>query len=162
MGRKAKPTRLKVLEGNPGKQKLPKNEPAPRISKDIPDPPCHLDDIAVEEWHRVAEGLHALGLLTDVDTTALAAYCDSYSQWVQANIGIKEAKASDPKLHGLLEYTTNGNLIQNQYVGIARRAKQDMVKYAGEFGMTPSKRSGLGVSDSGLKPSRFKGLIGGK
>ena len=29
-GPKPKPTRLKVLQGNPGHQKLPKNEPKPR------------------------------------------------------------------------------------------------------------------------------------
>jgi len=37
--------------------------------------------------------------------------------------------------------TTNGNAIQNPLVGMANRAMADMVRYATEFGMTPSSRS---------------------
>jgi P27 family predicted phage terminase small subunit len=37
--------------------------------------------------------------------------------------------------------TDKGNKIQNPLVGIARRAQADMVRYASEFGMTPSARS---------------------
>ena len=42
---------------------------------------------------------------------------------------------------GLTIKTTNGNAIQNPLVGMANRAMADMVRYATEFGMTPSSRS---------------------
>ena len=64
MGRKPKPTRLKVLEGNPGKQKLPKGEPQPE--HELPLPPSHLDAYGIEEWNRISEGLFVLGVLTSV------------------------------------------------------------------------------------------------
>jgi len=42
---------------------------------------------------------------------------------------------------GLMIKTSNGNAIQNPLVGIANKAMADMVRYAAEFGMTPSARS---------------------
>ena len=36
---------------------------------------------------------------------------------------------------------TSGNAIQNPLVGIANKAKADMVRYATKFGMTSSARS---------------------
>lgn len=47
-GRKPKPTKLKILEGNPGKQRLPKGEPMP--DTEMPEAPEHLDKYAREEW----------------------------------------------------------------------------------------------------------------
>jgi len=49
-GRKPLPTSLKLLCGNPGKQKLPKGEPDP--DSNIPAPPAVLNDYAFEEWNR--------------------------------------------------------------------------------------------------------------
>jgi phage terminase small subunit len=37
--------------------------------------------------------------------------------------------------------TTNGNIVQNPLVGVARRAKADTVRYAVELGLTPASRS---------------------
>jgi hypothetical protein len=41
---------------------------------------------------------------------------------------------------GLMIKTSNGNAIQNPLVGTANKAAADMVRYAAEFGMTPSAR----------------------
>ena len=48
-GRKPLPTNLKLLMGNPGKQKLPKGEPEP--DSRIPAPPDVLNDYALEEGY---------------------------------------------------------------------------------------------------------------
>jgi len=37
--------------------------------------------------------------------------------------------------------TSNGNAIQNPLVGTANKAAADMMRYAAEFGMTPSART---------------------
>ena len=47
----------------------------------------------------------------------------------------------DQLTSGLMIKTTNGNPIQNPLVGIANKAAAAMVRYAAEFGMTPSARS---------------------
>lgn len=86
-GRKPKPTNLKVLQGNAGKRKISKNEPKPR--RVVPRCPPHLDAIAQKEWKRFSRVLDRLGLLTEIDGSAFAAYCDLYSRWVKINRDIE-------------------------------------------------------------------------
>lgn len=78
-GRKPKPTAIKLLEGNPGKRPLNKSEPKPK--KGAPKCPAWLLPEAKKEWKRMAEQLELLGLLTAVDMTAFAGYCQSYARW---------------------------------------------------------------------------------
>ena len=66
----------------------------------------------------------------------------------------------DELTSGLMIKTTNGNAIQNPLVGVARRAAADMVRYASEFGLTPSARARLALNPHAPKKSRFDGLIG--
>jgi P27 family predicted phage terminase small subunit len=134
-GRKPHPTHLKLVKGNPGHRPLNDTEPAPR--KMLPDPPEDLTGAARKEWDRIAPELYRLGLLTSLDRSALAAYCQVYARWREAERGIAKG--------GLLSMTTNGNLVQNPLVGIANKAMSDMVRYAAEFGMTPSTRTRLGT-----------------
>lgn len=81
-GSPPKPTHLKLITGNPGKRKLNKNEPKPTVS--IPPVPDHHSDEAKVEWARIAVELNAVSLLTQVDRAALAAYCQAWADWVEA------------------------------------------------------------------------------
>jgi len=54
-GRRPKPTRLKMLTGNPGKRPLNPNEPRPEAT--IPDAPAELSAGARAEWDRLAADL---------------------------------------------------------------------------------------------------------
>ena len=72
-GRKPKPTALKIAQGNPGKRAINGAEPKPPTS--LPDCPPHLSPEAQAEWHRIAESLNKIGLLTQIDRTTMAAYC---------------------------------------------------------------------------------------
>lgn len=138
-GRKPKPTYLKLVTGNPGKRTLQKNEA--KVIFAVPSPPAHLADEAKVEWGRVSEELYRIGLLSGVDRAALAAYCQSYARWAQAERAIVELGKADLLTGGLMIKTSNGNAIQNPLVGVANKAAADMVRYAAEFGMTPSARS---------------------
>jgi P27 family predicted phage terminase small subunit len=135
VGPKFKPTALKDLAGNPGKRKLPKNEPK---FSGIPTCPKHLDKMARAEWKRMAKELKPLGLLTNADRAAFAIYCAMYSRWVAAEEKITETA---------MVYTThdaNGKpkaLIQSPYVGIANRAAEICHKFLTEFGFTPSSKT---------------------
>jgi P27 family predicted phage terminase small subunit len=92
--------------------------------------------------------LHGLGLLTGVDRAALAAYAQAYGRWAAAERALAKMAAADPVTGGLLIKTTNGNAIQNPLVGISNKAAAAMVRYASEFGMTPSARSRIEASPS--------------
>ena len=140
-GRKPKPTHLKVVTGNPGKRQINKNEPQPDLS--TPAPPPHLSDEAKVEWGRVCDQLYRLKLLSDIDRASLAAYAQAYGRWVQAERALAKMAESDGVTKGLLVKTRNGNAIQNPLVGTANKAMADMMRYAAEFGMTPSARSRL-------------------
>jgi len=138
-GRKPTPTHLKLVRGNPGKRRLNAAEPAPE--RVLPAPPPELSADARIEWDRIAGDLHRIGVLSGIDRAALAAYCQAYGRWIVAERAIAKMAERDHLTEGLMIKTTNGNAVQNPLVGTANKAMADMVRYAAEFGMTPSARS---------------------
>lgn len=72
-GRKPKPTKLKLITGNPGKRKLPQNEPQPR--RGAIERPEYLSDPAKAVWDRLSPELIELGILKPLDVTMFAAFC---------------------------------------------------------------------------------------
>jgi len=143
-GPKPKPSVLKLIQGNPGKRQINKSEPKPKAAR-RPTPPIDLDDCARKEWRRVVRELEAVGLLSKLDLPTLCAYCVAYSRFKSANDALKSVADKDKVFRGLLIKTKQGNWIQNPLVGVARRAADDMVRLAAEFGMTPSARARLQV-----------------
>lgn len=134
VGRRPKPTALKIMQGNPGKRPLNNSEPTPTGT---PTCPRHLSKEAKAEWRRISEELSAMGLLTKVDRAALAAYCEAWARWCEAERQIQK--------FGLVVKSPSGYPMQNPYVGIANTALDQMRKFLVEFGMTPSSRSRLSV-----------------
>ncbi len=106
VGRKPKPTALKLVTGNPGKRPLPKKEAVVALSE--PTPPAFLCDDAKVEWGRVCSALYAAGLMTELDRAALAAYCAAYGRWAQAeraiNRMVAKVWAPGPGLEDALRY----------------------------------------------------------
>jgi P27 family predicted phage terminase small subunit len=75
-------------------------------------------------------------LITNIDTVALALYCDSYGVWQQAKE--RQEKAGGD---GLMIKSPNGYPIQNPYLAIINRAKEDCYKYLQQFGLSPAART---------------------
>ena len=92
-GRRPKPTRLKMLTGNPGKRPLNGNEPRPAPA--VPECPAELGPVARTEWNRLVGELTTLRLLTNLDRAALAAYCGAYALWAEATAQIQKYGADD-------------------------------------------------------------------
>jgi P27 family predicted phage terminase small subunit len=132
-GRKPKPTVLRIAQGNPGKRAINQQEPKP--ASGIPSCPSHVSNVAREEWDRITAELANLGMLTQVDRSMLAAYCDAYSDWVEAQ------KACSRGM-----FYKNGDLLK---INPALRAKHDamalMHKFASDFGLSPVSRTRLAV-----------------
>ena len=141
--RKPKPTALKVLEGNPGKRPINGREPKPPSSQ--PTCPSHLSPTAKAEWKRLAGTLNRIGLLTQVDRTTLAAYCQAYGKWVEAERRLAET----PTLLKL----PSGYIQVSPWVTISNKQLELMAKYMAELGITPSSRSRLAIQiPGGRKP----------
>jgi len=135
-GRKPKPTAIRVLEGNPGKRRWNAAEPIPPDG--CPDCPDHLSDEARAEWHRVAEALYGMGVLTLVDRAALAAYCQAYGRWVEAEVKLRQTPS--------LIKTPSGYIQQSPWLSIANKQMELMGRYMTELGMTPAARSRVEVA----------------
>ena len=136
MGRKKVPTNLKIIKGT--KRNCRENKDEPVLPLGIPSPPEHLSAIALIEWGRISNQLYQLGLLTEVDMAALAAYCDAFGMWCDSSGQLKKEK--------LTIETTNGNIIQNPLVGIVNQSREHMRKFLTEFGLSPASRAKVSVN----------------
>lgn len=131
MGRKAKPTALKELEGNPGKRALNQKEPKPKVA--IPECPAQLKGDARVEWKRITKQLFPLGVISELDRAALTSYCIAWGTLLKA---IKMIE----KEHEVI-ISENGGAYQNPWVSIRNKAMEQILKHSSEFGMTPSSRA---------------------
>ena len=142
-GRKPKPTRLKLVQGNPGKRPINGREPKPPGS--LPSCPAHLSSTAKTEWKRLARSLNKIGMLTEIDRAAMAAYCQAYGRWVEAERKLAE---TPPLLK-----TPAGYVQASPWIGIANKQLELMAKFMAELGLTPSSRSRLAIQvPTGPKP----------
>lgn len=147
-GRRPKPTALRRVEGNLGKRSYNADEPMP--PEELPDCPSHLNAAAQEEWQRLAETLHCMGVLTMVDRAALAAYCQSWGRWVEAEEKLKTTP--------MLLKTATGYVQQSPWLSIANKQLELMARYMAEFGLTPASRSRIASQmQDANKPWQFGG-----
>ena len=130
-GRRPKPTAVKIAEGNPGKRKLNKREPTPPPG--APDRPTHLRGQARDEWDRIVPQLLNLGVLSKVDRTALACYCESWGTYLKARGKIEREGE-----------VVSGEV--NPWLRIANEQKKLALRFLMEFGLTPATRSRLSVN----------------
>lgn len=154
-GRKPTPTYLKLVKGNPGRRKLNKNEPKPALG--IPPVPEHLTDAAKVEWGRIANELHELGALTRLDRAALAAYCQAYSDWIEAEEQLRrfgkvvkspvKQTVRQTRAGEVITETSGGYPMQSPFLPIRNKALETMHKFLIEFGMTPASRSRINLPD---------------
>ncbi len=134
-GRPPKPTKLKLLQGNPGKRPINKKEPKPKTT--VPSCPAHLDVEAKKEWRRITRELSAIGLVSKIDMAALAVYAVAWSRWVEAEQKLKR--------FGVIIKSPSGYPIQSPYLAVANQAVKQMTSMLTEFGMTPASRTRVSV-----------------
>lgn len=135
MTRPRKPTNLKILQGTYRPDRANPNEPKPDIC--IPDAPEFLSDRALQEWQRIAPALAEMGLLSQLDKMALAAYCSAVARLWQAEEQLK--------IEGVTVTNERGRRIKNPLVDVANAASKQISLFASQFGMSPSTRSGVSV-----------------
>jgi P27 family predicted phage terminase small subunit len=130
-GRKPKPKQAHILNGT---FRADRHGDTPDFPRRAPSPPDHLDASAKKEWKRVVKVLLGAGLLTTADRAALAAYCQCYARWADAEKKVQEYGA-------VLISKDNKTPYQSPYLSVASRAMEQMLKFLIEFGLTPSSRA---------------------
>jgi len=148
------PTVVKLLRGNPGHQKLNKAEPQPELPPAVPEPPPILTGHARAEWIRLAPELYRLRLLTVADLMPFAAYCQAFGRWRAAEAALEQLGQH------LVVRGTSGDPIANPLLRISRQAADDMVRFAGHFGLSPAARARIAAGvwhEPGA--SKFDGLL---
>lgn len=101
----------------------------------LPRCPGHLSETAQREWRRLATPLHEAGVLTLADRAALAAYCQAYARWAEAESRLAETPA--------LLKTPSGYVQQSPWLSVANKQMELMGRFMGELGLTPVSRQRL-------------------
>jgi P27 family predicted phage terminase small subunit len=135
-GSKPKPSHLKLVTANPGRRKL--NAAEPKVERSRPSAPVHMSDKARETWDYVTGLLDRMGILTEVDATALEMLCEAYADFLSAS-AVLQAQGSD-------FYETknqSGSTMWRAHPALAKKQDADrrIRGWLAEFGMTPSARS---------------------
>ena len=155
-GRRPKPTRLKILEGNRGHRRIDGDDFQPPVG--VPEMPKGLSRAARREFRFMCRALLDGGLLTVVDGKALAVYCEAYSQAQDALRDIEkygqliDIPALDRKT-GKVKLGADGRPVirhrqKNPAMGTYKRMSWLMKSFLTEFGLTPASRRNLNISSN--------------
>lgn len=150
-GRPRKPTSLKVLHGDFEKnpQRKTKNEPTPEVK--TPKCPAHLPTLAKNEWKRICSELVELGVLSLAERASLEQYCRAYAEWREAGKSLEQ--------NGRF-YVEDGTTKENP-AGKAMRSWAGIChKLLCEFGLTPSSRSRLTISEAETQDTKEARYLG--
>ena len=137
-GPKPKATVLKLVTGNPGRRPLNEQEAKPRPV--IPEPPDMLNATALAEWHRVTPLLAEVGLIAMLDRAILAAYCQAWARYIDAE---KQLVTT-----GLIIKAGNGFPMQSPYLAIANKALDQVRQMSEQIGLSGSARSRIKAADA--------------
>jgi P27 family predicted phage terminase small subunit len=128
-GRKPTPIALRLLRGNPGRRRLPKQQAKPAAGATCPR---SLSAEARAEWRRLQPELLRLGLLSRIDRAAFAAYCEAWADFRWAVVTIKA--------EGRVIESGNHTRMPHVAMTIKRGAMKAIREFASEFGFTPASR----------------------
>ncbi len=160
-----KPAALRVLEGNAGKRVLNLSEGInPEI--EIPAAPNHLGKEAKKEWVRITPMLKELGLISGLDRSALALYCQAYGRLAELEtsfngmVKIKVAAGAnyaDAVYAASHSVTPSGYAQQSVMVQLIKSHREQVNRYLMHFGLSPAARGRVQASnyvnpDQGVLP----------
>lgn len=153
-GRKPKPTKLKMIQGNAGKRKLNDKEPVAESLNEAPPAPEWMPDHARAIWTRAAEWLVGAQILTEQDLHNLESFAMAYHRWRQAQDHVSQ--------HGIvIENPSSGALQKNPALTVINEANRQMVVFGSALGLDPASRSRL-AAPGGEEENPFAELIGKK
>lgn len=150
-----KPAALRLLEGNAGKRTLDLTAGInPRI--EVPSAPRHLSTEAKREWKRITPLLEELGLISGLDRTALALYCQAAGRLAELETafnGMVARLVADGKDYADAVYeasyavTPSGYAQQSVIVQLIGKHREQLNRYLMHFGLSPAARGRVQASN---------------
>ena len=161
-GPKPLPANVHMLRGNASKKPLGAILDEFRPEVEIPDFPSWIWPEAKKEWKRIATELERYGLISKLDRAALVLYCQAWAKMVWAERALTRAMkmAEDARAEaeskgleytggdGLMVKTANGNFTYSHHWVVGKHAASEVKRYLDLFGLSPSARSRVTVSDN--------------
>ena len=159
-GRKALPANVHMLRGNPSKKPLAELTGSFQPEVDIPNCPRHLLPEARKEWKRMSAQLERYGLISQLDRSMFALYCQAWARCVWAEEALArehrlalermaEAEAAGQAYAGGDGYTVqtpNGHMTYSPYWVMSNKAQEQLNRYLARFGLDPSSRGQVNLS----------------
>ena len=136
MSRPPTPVAIHKLRGTFRRDRHGGEEPQPTAG--LPVAPDHLDAQAADEYYRTGKLLADCRVLTQADKAALACYAAAWSRLIEAETKLRET--------GLIVKSPSGFPCISPYLSIVNRAAEEIRKWSGELGLTPSARSKLKIT----------------
>lgn len=121
-----KPTKLRLLAGNPSNRPI---QDEPEFFEADTDAPEWLHGQALKEWQILAAGMHANGMLNQANKQILATYCDLLGSYVESRL-----QGTPPDL----------------------KTFQQLRMMAREFGFTPSSQASVNLTKPEPKDDKAK------
>lgn len=143
----SKPTKIKEIEGNPGKRKLNKSEPQP---SGLPSTPTAMTSRAKTVWQRLVKSMPP-GVFTATDSFALAAYCEAVSNHQLATTKIAKG-----------EHETVGSTGQKKlshWFAVQSDQARLMATLGAKLGLDPVSRQQINVEGGSQVDDEFGDLI---
>lgn len=150
-----KPAALRLLEGNAGKRPLDLTAGVnPKI--EVPSVPKHLGAEAKKEWKRITPILEELGLISGLDRTALALYCQAAGRLAELETAFNSMVAkkvadgagyADAVYAASYSVTPSGYAQQSVIVQLIGKHRDQVNRYLMHFGLSPAARGRVQASN---------------
>lgn len=147
-GRPRKPTSLKVLGGEKRPSRLNKDEPVFETDEIAPTQALSSEELAV--WNALLPDLVRAGVMTNADCHALTTLC----QWEAQRRRALQIVTDE----GITTVGAAGQLAKHPAFQAYNDAQGHVTKLLVEFGMTPSSRTRIKVSEKPKAKSGFADL----
>jgi P27 family predicted phage terminase small subunit len=128
---------LKKLQGTARKDRKVASVPTP---VGMPVRVIGLSSQAARVWGSLGPKLHELGLLSEIDQSTFAVYCQAYADWLELTRLLNKLGVAN-----WYTETESGYRQVIPEVAVRDKAYQVMQRLETRFGLDPSSRSGIAV-----------------
>jgi P27 family predicted phage terminase small subunit len=143
-----RPTAIKILEGEPNKDRINFNEPQPETKTTAPK---FLNKYGRNEWKRLYPEYERLGLVTKADRALFATYCQVWGRLQEAE---EEYKKST-----FLVRNKKGGINKNPLLSIINECINQLHALGTQFGMTPVSRSRINSTPKAKEEDPMEALL---